>query len=61
MGLLIGMNVYLKSTLGTFTMMIFTSVAALGQEVSIPDSGLDAAIRDALRKPTGPLTQQDML
>ncbi|HXJ60817.1 MAG TPA: leucine-rich repeat domain-containing protein [Verrucomicrobiae bacterium] len=55
------MNGYLKSTLGTFTMMIFISFAALAQEVSIPDSGLDAAIRDALRKPTGPLTQQDML
>jgi Leucine-rich repeat (LRR) protein len=31
------------------------------QEVSIPDSGLDAAIRATLVKPAGPLTVQDML
>jgi formylglycine-generating enzyme required for sulfatase activity len=31
------------------------------QEVSIPDPGLNAAIRDALQKPIGPLTQQDLL
>ncbi|HTH47620.1 MAG TPA: SUMF1/EgtB/PvdO family nonheme iron enzyme [Candidatus Limnocylindria bacterium] len=31
------------------------------QTVSIPDPGLDAAVRDALQKPTGPLTQQDLL
>jgi hypothetical protein len=33
----------------------------LAQEVSIPDPGLNAAIRDALQKPSGPLTQQDLL
>ncbi len=31
------------------------------QEVSIPDPGLDAAVRDALGKPNGPLTQPDLL
>jgi len=31
------------------------------QTISIPDPGLDAAVRAALNKPTGPLTQQDML
>jgi len=31
------------------------------QEVSIPDPGLNAAVRDALGKPTGPLTEQDLL
>jgi hypothetical protein len=31
------------------------------QEVSIPDPGLDAAIREALNKPVGPVTAQDML
>src|SRR5437870_5308027 len=31
------------------------------QEVSIPDPGLNAAIRDALQKPSGPLTEQDLL
>src|SRR5262245_25646645 len=36
-----------------------TSVSA--QEVSIPDPGLNAAIRDALQKPTGPLTVVDLL
>ena len=31
------------------------------QEVSIPDPGLNAAVREALQKPTGPLTTQDLL
>jgi formylglycine-generating enzyme required for sulfatase activity len=31
------------------------------QEVSIPDAGLNAAIREALQKTSGPLTQQDLL
>src|SRR5688572_16255619 len=31
------------------------------QEVFIPDAGLNAAIRDSLHKPGGPLTQQDLL
>src|SRR5713101_3955262 len=35
--------------------------SALAQEVSIPDPGLNAAIRAALQKPFGPLTEQDML
>jgi len=35
--------------------------SAVAQDVSIPDSGLDAAIRDALQKPRGPLTAQDLL
>jgi formylglycine-generating enzyme required for sulfatase activity len=35
------------------------SVAA--QEISIPDPGLNAAIREMLQKPIEPLTQQDML
>src|SRR3954464_15361219 len=34
---------------------------ARAQEVVVPDSGLNAAIRDALHKPIGPLTQQDLL
>src|SRR5262249_26857109 len=34
---------------------------ASGQTVSIPDPGLNSAIRDALHKPTGPLTAQDLL
>jgi hypothetical protein len=35
--------------------------AASAQNVDIPDSGLSAALRDALQKPTGPLAEQDML
>ncbi len=34
---------------------------AVAQTVSIPDPGLNAAVREALQKPTGPLTQQDLL
>jgi len=36
-------------------------VSTLAQEVSIPDPGLNAAIREALQKPIGALTEQDML
>src|SRR5438445_10790821 len=35
--------------------------STLAQEVSIPDPGLNAAIRSALQKPSGPLTEQDLL
>ena len=45
------------------TLLALTSLAASSQaqEVSIPDSGLNAAIRETLGKPAGPLTQLDML
>jgi internalin A len=33
----------------------------LAQTVSIPDPGLNAAVRSALQKPTDPLTAQDLL
>ena len=36
-------------------------MSARAQEVSIPDPGLNAAIREALNKPVGPVTAQDML
>src|SRR5438445_448834 len=36
-------------------------VSATAQEVVIPDPGLNAAIRETLQKPTGPLTEQDLL
>ncbi len=36
-------------------------VPALAQEVAIPDPGLNAAVRTALQKPVGPLTDQDLL
>src|ERR1043165_6339669 len=41
--------------------LIGHAAAMLAQEVSIPDPGLNAAIREALNKPVGPLTEQDLL
>lgn len=41
-----------------FSSMVITTPA---QEVFIPDPDLNAAIREALQKPAGPITQQDML
>jgi len=48
---------------GLISILIFTGfiLSARSQEVSIPDPGLNAAIRQALQKPTGPLTEQDLL
>src|SRR5437773_112229 len=45
------------------TLLALTSFVAtvLAQEVPIPDPGLNAAIRAALQKPFGPLTEQDLL
>ena len=44
-------------------LLVLTSLMATAQaqEISIPDSGLNAAIREALQKPAGPLTAQDLL
>src|SRR5262245_10290244 len=36
-------------------------ISTLAQEVSVPDPGLNAAIRATLQKPDGPLTGQDLL
>src|SRR5262245_3749555 len=47
------------SILSTFLLTCLAS-STFAQEV-ILDAGLDAAIRDALNKPTGPLTEQDLL
>src|SRR6185503_2494240 len=45
------------------TLLFLASFATttLAQEVQIPDPGLNAAIREALEKPNGPLTEQDLL
>jgi hypothetical protein len=45
------------------TLLLLTNLVApaLAQEVSIPDPGLNAAIRAALQKPDRPLTKQDLL
>src|SRR5438128_2222128 len=42
-------------------LLALVSFASFAQEVSIPDPSLNAAVRTALQKPTGPLTEQDML
>ena len=44
-------------------LLVLTSLMATAQaqEISIPDPVLNAAIRDALQKPAGPLTAQDLL
>ncbi|MDB6038399.1 MAG: exported protein of unknown function [Verrucomicrobiales bacterium] len=34
---------------------------AVAQEVSIPDPGLNAAVRETLQKPNGSLTEEDLL
>src|SRR6185369_573488 len=45
------------------TLLVLLSFAAVStaQDVTIPDPGLQSAIRDALQKPVGPLTEQDLL
>ncbi len=53
------MNCFLKISLVLAFAGSMTS--ALAQEVSIPDPSLNAALRDALQKPAGPLTAQDLL
>jgi formylglycine-generating enzyme required for sulfatase activity len=53
----------LRALLSAIAMMALTCCVTptLAQEVIIPDPGLNAAVRAALNKPAGPLTQQDML
>src|SRR6516162_7726403 len=55
------MNVKTISQLGHVLICAGLLISARAQQVSIPDPGLDAAIRAALQKPTGPLTEQDLL
>ena len=43
----------------TFALMTWLSSALA--DVAIPDPGLNAAVREALNKPTGPLTELDLL
>jgi formylglycine-generating enzyme required for sulfatase activity len=57
------MKINRRSILPIILSLVLTSVmpSALAQEVTIPDPGLNAAIREALQKPSGPLTAQDLL
>src|SRR5258708_36041705 len=50
-----------RSLVLTFLVLASLAVSTTAQDVSIPDPGLEAAIRAALQKPFGPLTEQDML
>jgi formylglycine-generating enzyme required for sulfatase activity/Leucine-rich repeat (LRR) protein len=47
----------------TLTLLVFVGITASthAQEVLISDPGLNAAVREALDKPVGPLSQQDLL
>src|SRR5215471_12707458 len=45
----------------TTVILAKSATLVVAQEVSIPDPGLNAAIRDALQKPSGPITEQDLL
>src|SRR5262249_8373071 len=48
------------SVLASFLLTGIT-ISPLAQDIAIPDPGLNAAIREALQKPTGPLTAADLL
>jgi formylglycine-generating enzyme required for sulfatase activity len=50
----------LRHLIAAFT-LAGLAVSTRPQEVSIPDPNLNAVVREALQKPTGPLTQQDMI
>ncbi|MFO1512869.1 MAG: SUMF1/EgtB/PvdO family nonheme iron enzyme [Verrucomicrobiota bacterium] len=52
-----------RALLPAVAMMALTCylTPTLAQEVVLSDPGLDAAVRATLKKPVGPLTQQDML
>jgi hypothetical protein len=48
---------YITATLVSANLMVSTPP----DEVSVPDPALNVAIREALQKPGGPLTEQDLL
>ena len=53
-----------KTTVWGIVFLLFLTYflpAIQAQEVSVPDPGLNAAIREALQKPSDPLTVQDLL
>src|SRR5690349_9739155 len=56
------MDEHLRRSLHIFATIVFIGFAAsvMAQEVGVPDPGLNTAIRDALQKPTGPLTEADL-
>src|SRR5262245_3069817 len=52
---------YIRRHVLTVLVVAHFGVATRAQDVSIPDPGLNDAVRDALQKPSGPLTEQDLL
>jgi len=51
-------TIFALCSIGILICLVFSAGA---QEVSISDPGLNAAIREALQKPNGPLTESDLL
>ena len=58
-----GMNAQVRTDFCTLVALIISGFLSpvVAQEVFIPDPGLNAAVRDTLHKPAGPLTQEDLL
>ena len=54
---------FVKNNFQIIGTVLLTSLitSTSGQTVSIPDPALESVIRETLGKPSGPLTQQDML
>lgn len=51
----------IRPVLLTLLALVGLVAGSRAQVIAVPDPGFDSAIRDALQKPTGPLTEQDML
>jgi len=53
----------MRTILCMLPMLVLTSImsSARAQDLPFSDPGLDAAIREALQKPNGPFTEQDLL
>ena len=58
---IVSTNRFIRSLILAGLIQMGYSNAVMAQEVLIPDSDLNSAIREALQKPVGPITQQDML
>src|SRR5262245_15853898 len=55
------MNTRITSAIFATVILTGFGVSTYAQDVSIPDPGLNAAVRETLQKPVGPLTEQDLL
>src|SRR4051812_12055697 len=62
MALITLMRMKTRIFFGLIVAMAISATVAWGRaQVSIPDPGLEAAIRESIQKPTGPLTELDLL